>query len=389
MSNTDFISIIYKNVLGRDQVDSDGLDYWNAQLVTKKATRANLIKSILSSAHSFKGDVTWGWVADLLDNKIALSKYFAINLGLSFNTSEESISKGMEIARAVTPTGINDAKDLIGIYDEGYFVKLSNSEASTALKAQSDLNVQGALGYLYLGDYALSNGIYSQYVKNLSKPTTYSYEFALFQSNVTSALTLMNERGSKGSYMYGTYYFSEGSQALFIHDNNNTHKFTYKANADVSSSQDFISKSNSDGKLGFRFVGSYMFSDGIKLLYVSENISSANFDYQLVKVSDTSNAFVLQANAMGKNGYRYTGSYAFSDGIFAIYIKDQSRNDTFVFEVKPMLGGIKEDSSAFLKQVNSEGGRMNRFLGTYYFSDGFFYIFSSDNDYIKFTPFGA
>jgi hypothetical protein len=388
MSNTDFISIIYKNVLGRNQVDQDGLNYWNAQLSTNKATRASLIKSILSSAHSFKGDATWGWVADLLDNKIALSRYFAIDLGLSFNTSEESISKGMAIAGAVTSAGIDGAKDLVGIYDIGYFEILKNTIQKTVLQAQSDLNLQGELGYLYLGDYAFSDGIYTQYVTNLSKPTTYNYAFVLFQSDATSAMAQLNDRGNAGFYMYGTYYFSEGIEALFIHDNGNTRKFMYKTNTGILSSQDFLSKSNSDGKLGYRFMGSYFFSDGAQSLYVMEVNSGSNFNYQLMKVADTSTAFLQQANSMGKDGYRYIGNYIFNDGGFSIYMKDSSRSETFAFEVKPVSGGgLQQDSIAFLKQVNPEGARMNRFIGTYSFTDGFFYMFSSGSDYIKYSPF--
>lgn len=115
MSNTDFINIIYKNVLGRnDGADQDGLNYWNAKLMSGTA-RGTLVSTILDSAHSFKGDTTWGWVANLLDNKITVSQVFAIDLGLNYLTPADSISRGMAIAAAVTPTDTNAALSLIGI----------------------------------------------------------------------------------------------------------------------------------------------------------------------------------------------------------------------------------------------------------------------------------
>jgi Ca2+-binding RTX toxin-like protein len=116
MSNTDFINVVYKNVLGRsDGADSGGLEYWNAELVSGKANRGTLVSTILDAAHGFKGDATWGWVANLLDNKIEVAKTFAIDLGLGYASSDEAIRQGMSIAAAVTPTDIQVALSLIGV----------------------------------------------------------------------------------------------------------------------------------------------------------------------------------------------------------------------------------------------------------------------------------
>ncbi|MBK8320983.1 MAG: DUF4214 domain-containing protein [Betaproteobacteria bacterium] len=84
MSNSDFIKVIYHNVLGRSGAtappDAD-VNYWVSQLVTGADTRGSLINTMLGAAHSFKGDATWGWVPDLLDNKIVVAKTFAIDFG--------------------------------------------------------------------------------------------------------------------------------------------------------------------------------------------------------------------------------------------------------------------------------------------------------------------
>ena len=116
MTNTDFINVIYKNVLGRkDGADADGLKFWNDSLTSGKANRGTLVTNILDSAHTFKGNTTWGWVADLLDNKITVAKKFSIDMGLNYNTPEESITNGMAIASAITPTDTAAAVTLIGV----------------------------------------------------------------------------------------------------------------------------------------------------------------------------------------------------------------------------------------------------------------------------------
>jgi hypothetical protein len=118
MSNTDFINLVYKNVLGRkDGADAAGLDYWNKELANGIA-RGQLVSTILDAAHTFKNDTTYGWVANLLDNKIMVAQTFAINLGLNYNTPSESITQGMKIAAAVTPIDFQAAIQLIGVHTD-------------------------------------------------------------------------------------------------------------------------------------------------------------------------------------------------------------------------------------------------------------------------------
>ncbi|MBC3807865.1 DUF4214 domain-containing protein [Undibacterium seohonense] len=116
MSNTEFIIKVYQNVLGRvDGPDAEGLAYWNTQLTEGTASRGKLVSTILDAAHGSKGNPEWGWVSDLLDNKIAVAKMFAVNWGLGYATPETAIQQGMAIAAAVTPTDIQAAISLIGI----------------------------------------------------------------------------------------------------------------------------------------------------------------------------------------------------------------------------------------------------------------------------------
>ena len=123
MKNADFINVIYKNVLGRkDGADAGGLSFWEGEITSGRATRGTLVTNILDSAHTFKGNATWGWVADLLDNKITVAKKFSIDMGLNYNTPEESITKGMAIASAITPTDTSAAVTLIGVAEANFYL---------------------------------------------------------------------------------------------------------------------------------------------------------------------------------------------------------------------------------------------------------------------------
>jgi hypothetical protein len=116
MSNEDFVNVVYRNVLGRqDGADAGGLAHWSGLLASGAASRGSLVSTILDSAHTFKGDATWGWVADLLDNKIEVAATLAVDWGLNYNTPQESISKGMEIAAAVTSSSTAAAIAIVGI----------------------------------------------------------------------------------------------------------------------------------------------------------------------------------------------------------------------------------------------------------------------------------
>jgi serralysin len=117
LSHQEFVGTVYRNALGRDSVDSDGLAFWTDALASGAHSRASLVAAVLGSAHTFKGDATWGWVADLLDNKLEVGRDFAIHSGLSYNGAEANIVRGMAIIDAITPTSTAYALSLIGVND--------------------------------------------------------------------------------------------------------------------------------------------------------------------------------------------------------------------------------------------------------------------------------
>lgn len=123
MSDAEFVRVIYKNVLDRSGATAppdEDVQYWIGELGSGRATKGSLVKTMLNSAHSFAGDATWGWVTQLLDNKLAVANYFAVQQGLNYNTSETSIARTMEIAAAVTSSGTSAAVSLVGLSDTAF-----------------------------------------------------------------------------------------------------------------------------------------------------------------------------------------------------------------------------------------------------------------------------
>lgn len=116
-THTEFVLRVYDNVLGRDNPDAEGVAFWTQALTEGRETRGTLVAEMLGSAHSFKGRTDFGWVADLLDNKIAVGKYVAVDNGLVYNNAQDNITQGMAIAAAITPLSTSAAISLVGVSD--------------------------------------------------------------------------------------------------------------------------------------------------------------------------------------------------------------------------------------------------------------------------------
>lgn len=113
MSNADFVKIVYRNVLGRSTPDQEGLTYWTNSLNNGTATRGTLVRTMLTSAHTFAGDATYAWVTQLLDNKNLVGKNFSVSQGLSYVSDIDSINKGMSITASITATDVSLANSFI------------------------------------------------------------------------------------------------------------------------------------------------------------------------------------------------------------------------------------------------------------------------------------
>lgn len=113
LSHIEFVTKIYTNVLGRSIPDTEGLNYWSNALATKKETRGTLIRTMLNSARTFKGHAIYGWVTELLENRVEIAYDFAVKRGISYVSDTDSVANGISIASAVSSTDISVASGLI------------------------------------------------------------------------------------------------------------------------------------------------------------------------------------------------------------------------------------------------------------------------------------
>jgi hypothetical protein len=123
MTNADFVRIVYKNVLGRTGAlappDAD-VQYWAGQLDSGQATRGTLLATMLTAAHGYGLDPNFSWVTRLLVNKVIVGNAFAMQQGLNFNSTTESINQTVAIAALVTSTSTAAAIARIGIADTAF-----------------------------------------------------------------------------------------------------------------------------------------------------------------------------------------------------------------------------------------------------------------------------
>lgn len=128
MSDEDFVRIIYKNVLGRTGTtapnDSE-VKYW-ADDIRNGSPKSKLINTMLVSARTFASDKDWGWVTTLLNNKVAVGKYFAIEQGLNYNTPEDSITNTMKMVALITPTDVEVAKKSLKLTETTFDLSMSS-----------------------------------------------------------------------------------------------------------------------------------------------------------------------------------------------------------------------------------------------------------------------
>ena len=121
MTTAQFITKVYANVLGRSGAtapDTSEISFWASYLGVSGNTQGSMVLKMISDTHAnFTNHPVFGFVASLLTNKSTVANVFAIQQGLSYNTDAENITRGMEMAAAVTPTSTAAAIALIGVSD--------------------------------------------------------------------------------------------------------------------------------------------------------------------------------------------------------------------------------------------------------------------------------
>lgn len=123
MTTTEFVTAVYKNAFGRFGENAPAVtdvENWANRIGKGGISRAALILAMLAEAHSGTSDLASPGIAQLLENKIAVGDYFAVQQALSYNAAEESLLRTKEIAAAVTPTDFLVAQGKIGFVDAAF-----------------------------------------------------------------------------------------------------------------------------------------------------------------------------------------------------------------------------------------------------------------------------
>ncbi|WP_459860804.1 DUF4214 domain-containing protein [Hydrogenophilus hirschii] len=105
MTVQQFITTVYQNVLGRDEVDANGMAYWTQKLTSGEVSRGQFVRQIIKEAKEYiaaaPASDPYKWVGTYLDNRKAVGEWFANNsTGL---TGQAAIDQGTAIiANSVT-----------------------------------------------------------------------------------------------------------------------------------------------------------------------------------------------------------------------------------------------------------------------------------------------
>lgn len=135
----EFITRIYKNALGRDTVDADGMNYWTQKLESGEVSRGQFVRVLLKEAREYVAnnpDSEYAWVTTYLENRKAVGEWFAQNsAGL---TGQDAITQGTAvIANSVTPETAQNGQT-------AEQAVAAAEQAQTAAQGQTFMLTQGA-----------------------------------------------------------------------------------------------------------------------------------------------------------------------------------------------------------------------------------------------------
>jgi len=230
-------------------------------------------------------------------------------------------------------------------------------------------NTQGANGYAYLTGYAVTDKDFiNLYVKDLA--TTYSWEALDPPSSGASLEAQLNAQGARG-FAHHTFLLDS---VLYMKDAIGLAPFLYELWPSQTTSAGFLSQANVQGAKGFFFLGEFLIGGTTVAIYGKDS-SNARYSYLLQSPisSATPDSFVMQANSLGQQGYRFMGERFYSgnpgnESFKAVYLKDTTQTATFEFKTRATTIGV----SSLLTQTNAEGQLGYVFYGpTAFFPNGF------------------
>lgn len=186
----------------------------------------------------------------------------------------------------------------------------ARSTATSAAELQDQLNAQGARGFRWAGPYTAGSSFFELYRQEPGSATNYSYTVVPAVASTAEFLVEANGLGASGYYLTGPAYFvGPESRRIYERASSGSGTYVYEALDEPGSADGFLAQLNAQGARGFRLRSALIFSEGTRLVYEKDSAQSAQFAYHALNPSDSSAAFVAQANAEGERGATLAGDY--------------------------------------------------------------------------------
>ncbi|MFZ6819011.1 DUF4214 domain-containing protein [Undibacterium sp. Ji22W] len=255
MSNADFVKLVYANVLGRTGAttpNAEEVGYWAGELDSGRQTKIVLISTMLTSARTFANDPVYGWVPALLDNKISAGRYVAIEQGVTYLNANDSITKSVAIAAAVTPTDVGKAKTLLGIGDTQFNLTL----APTPFQSMHAPEVSDPP----VSTFTIPNVIGTYRVKN-DPDNNWSIGTIKLKSGSTATLVWTNQAGVSWDLT------PDFNKNVLITGSTNPYR-------DFANGQNFILEFQNGKVVGFNFLGVSYMLDGANGISITPYLTS-------------------------------------------------------------------------------------------------------------------
>lgn len=246
--------------------------------------------------------------------------------------------------------------------------------AANAADFLAQLNAQGARGFRYFSGFAFPTGPASfeqvaGYVKDAD--VTYSYELPSTATDTTAFGSQLNAQGARGFMWGGPIIVGGANHTIYRKVAGSASSYSYAVLPGQASGSEtsayFLSQANGQGAGGFYYVTPQVVGGASVNLYRKDSQGSATYGYEVLANPGTDGDFFAQLNAQGAANFRFKTPYAFgSEGIKVIYEKDLSQAPSFSYYALDDQGS----SAAFIAQANAEGAKGNGLIGSYALPSG-------------------
>ena len=241
-----------------------------------------------------------------------------------------------------------------------------------------ELESEGAKGYVYMGGVlnTTSSGM-PIYAKVRGKAAEYAYHFLPQPSTGADLLNQLNSEGAQGYRLTRRIFSSSGSLNAYIKETSRSStQYDYRYLPPPNELDVFFQQTNEQGADGYRYWGSYNLP-GYSSIYVkdlSQYLSS--YVYEPTSTVSSSEEFLTKTNALGQQGYRFVSFQAVisqtkqsPNGIplwwvFPLYYKDITQAGTYKYKVMPNPKSFPAD----ITQLNEQAEQGYLFIGTQKFT---------------------